>query len=87
MLEQQKPSILTPEISEKSSINEIKTYPLTSGMFFGEIDSIIKNKRTTTIVEAVEDTEIIILESSSLRSFLADNPGLMVLFQESIIIE
>ncbi|CAD8181609.1 unnamed protein product [Paramecium octaurelia] len=87
MLEQQRPNIQTPEVSEKSSISEIKTYPLTSGMFFGEIDSIVQNRRTTTIVEAVEDTEIVILESSSLRSFLADNPGLMVLFQESIIIE
>lgn len=49
-------------------------------MFFGEIDSIVNNRRTNTIVEAVEETEIIILESSSLRSFLSDNPGLMVLF-------
>jgi len=53
---------------------------LTAGQFFGEIDAIINQKRTNTIVEALEDTELIMIDAESLKSFLLNNPGLLVLF-------
>lgn len=45
-------------------------------MFFGEVESILNKRRSNTLVEAMEDTELIFIQADSLVSFLLNNPGL-----------
>lgn len=53
----------------------------------GEVESIMQKKRLNTIVEVVEDAELVIIRAESLISFLQSNPGLQILFKDSIIVE
>jgi CRP-like cAMP-binding protein len=57
------------------------------GTFIGEVDSLFYKKRLNTIVEVVEDSNLVIIQADALNSFLSSNPGLQVLFKDSLIIE
>lgn len=57
------------------------------GTFVGEIEALMTQKRLNTIVEVVEDSQLMMIQQDALNSFLSSNPGLQVLFRDSLIVE
>jgi hypothetical protein len=47
----------------------------------------MNRKRLNTIVEVVEEAQLMIIHQDALSSFLSSNPGLQVLFRDSLIVE
>jgi hypothetical protein len=47
----------------------------------------MQKKKLNTVVEAIEDCEIIFVAAEALSSFLQANPGLQILFKDALVIE
>ena len=66
-------------------LNQIMYF--SEGVFIGEVNSLMLKKRVNTLVEVVEDSQLILIPAESLNSFLYSNPGLQILFRDSLVIE
>jgi len=53
----------------------------------GEVEAMMYGKRLVTNLDCIEESYLVLIPKDSMNAFLSSNPGLQILFRDSLITE